>query len=86
MPLIREKETPQNHVSLPDSPNMTDKILNDPLERLLLTEQAIPALQPVLQQRTGAQGDLLQFGDVLRQLCVRQTAERGVRGRAQPAD
>ncbi len=49
-PIRRETQI----LSLPDSPDMTDKVLNDPLKRLLLADQAIPPLQPVLQYRAGA--------------------------------
>lgn len=46
---------------LPNSPHMTNEVLNNALESLLFTDEPIPPLEPVLQHRTGPLRGLLQF-------------------------
>lgn len=65
---------------------MADKVFNDTLEGLFFTDKTISPLKPILQNRAGAQGHILQLLDVGIQFLISKAAEGSVGSRTQSVD
>lgn len=65
---------------------MANKVFNDALKGLFLTNKTITPLKPIFQNSTGAQGDCVQLLDVGFQFVIRQTAEGSVGRGAESVD